>query len=79
VAKYIRNVERAFAQIRLGETPAQVERERVNEVLENARCYLEDAKYYRKRNMWETSLATIAYCEGLLDALRILGLVEFSW
>lgn len=40
---------------------------------------LEDAKYYRERNKLETSLASVAYCEGLLDGLRLLGVVEFSW
>lgn len=40
---------------------------------------LEDAKYYREKKKLETRLASVAYCEGLLDALRLLGFVEFSW
>jgi len=35
---------------------------------------LEDAKYYEDKSKLETSLASVAYCEGLLDALRLLGL-----
>jgi hypothetical protein len=27
----------------------------------------------------ETSLTSIAYCEGLLDALKLLGAVKFEW
>ncbi len=38
-----------------------------------------DAKYYKAQGKLETSLTSIAYCEGLLDALRLLGAVEFEW
>ncbi|KPV63960.1 MAG: hypothetical protein AOA66_0541 [Candidatus Bathyarchaeota archaeon BA2] len=40
---------------------------------------LEDAKYYQKGGKLEIGLASVAYCEGLLDALRLLGVVKFSW
>ncbi len=41
--------------------------------------YLEDAKYYKVQGRLETSLTSVAYCEGLLDALRLLGAVKFEW
>ena len=41
--------------------------------------YLEDAKYYKAQGKFETSLTSVAYCEGLLDALRLLGAVKFEW
>ena len=41
--------------------------------------YLEDAKYYKAQGKLETSLTSVAYCEGLLDALRLLGAVNFEW
>jgi len=40
---------------------------------------LKDAKYYKDEKKFETSLTSIAYCEGLLDALRLLGVVKFEW
>jgi len=41
--------------------------------------YLEDAKYYKAQKRFETSLTSVAYCEGLLDALNLLGAVKFEW
>jgi FAD synthetase len=40
---------------------------------------LQDAKYYRDNGKLEVSLASVAYCEGLLDALKMLGAVKFEW
>jgi hypothetical protein len=40
---------------------------------------LEDAKYYKDQKRFETSLTSVAYCEGLLEALRLLGAVKFEW
>jgi len=47
--------------------------------LELAKAYLQDAKYYRDEGKLEVSLASVAYCEGLLDALKMLGMVKFEW
>jgi hypothetical protein len=44
-----------------------------------SKAYLEDAKYYREKKKFEVSLTSVAYCEGLLDALRMLGVVKFEW
>jgi hypothetical protein len=38
--------------------------------------YLQDAKYYLDHDKPTTSLASIAYAEGLLDALTFLKLAE---
>ena len=78
-AKYIRNSETVLEEIRVIRDVRQVNREEVDSVIGTARQYLEDAKYYRGRGKFETGLASVAYCEGLLDALRLLGVVEFSW
>jgi len=44
-----------------------------------AKAYLQDAKYYRDGKRFDVSLASVAYCEGLLDALKMLGAVKFEW
>lgn len=68
---YIRNVANALVQI---------EREGVkNDVVEIARAYLKDSIYYLSRGDQFNALATIAYAEGLLDALRLLGIAQFNW
>ena len=77
--KYIRNTESVLSDIRTIKDSRQVNRGEVDSVIGAVRRYLEDAKYYRERRKFETGLASVAYCEGLLDALRLLGVVEFSW
>ncbi len=79
VSKYIRNTERVFAEMKIISGSTHVDEEKVKRVVDHAKRYLEDAKYYEERKKFETSLASVCYCEGLLDALRLLGGVEFSW
>ncbi|MEM4487822.1 MAG: DUF357 domain-containing protein [Desulfurococcaceae archaeon] len=45
-------------------------------VIELAKSYLSDAKYYYEKGDLETSLSCIAYAEGLLDSLRIMGYIK---
>lgn len=49
------------------------------EVLEQAENYLRDSRFYLERGEGAVALASAAYAEGLLDALRLLGLVSFDW
>ncbi|UCE16482.1 MAG: DUF357 domain-containing protein [Candidatus Bathyarchaeota archaeon] len=79
VSKYIRNTQRVLAEMKVVQDLTCVDDEKVKRVVDHAKRYLEDAEYYREKREFETSLASVAYCEGLLDALRLLGAVEFSW
>ena len=79
VSSYIRKTERVFGEVRRVSSSVYFDEGKVESVIETAKRYLEDAKYYQRRSKLETSLASVAYCEGLLDALRLLGAVEFSW
>jgi len=79
LSKYIRNTEQVFGEMKTSEATVQISREAIENVIETAKRYLEDAKYYQERKKLETGLASVAYCEGLLDALRLLGMVKFSW
>lgn len=78
-SKYIRNSEKVFSEIKLATDIVVIDEEKIKGIIESAKHYLNDAKYYQDRNKLETSLASVAYCEGLLDALRLLGVVEFTW
>jgi len=42
------------------------------------RRYLEDAEYYRV-DQSPVALTSVAYAEGILDALKLLGLASFNW
>ena len=75
VEKYIGNTQQAFKQIERRSSYS----EETERVLDYAERYLEDAVYYSDQRRFETALASAAYCEGLLDALRLLGMVEFQW
>jgi FAD synthetase len=79
VSNYVGSVEQVLGDIKIVNKPLNVDLESVEKVIEYARAYLEDAKHYREKMRFEVSLAAVAYCEGLLDALKLLGAVEFEW
>jgi FAD synthetase len=77
--KYISMAEKVFSQLTRTLTPINLTDEILTAVLSYALDYLEDAKYYKAQGKLETSLTSVAYCEGLLDALRLIGAVNFEW
>jgi FAD synthetase len=79
VSKYIQGAERTFEEIGALTNRIQLDEAGAKRVFDSAKRYLEDAKYYQREGKLETSLTSVAYCEGLLDALRLLGAVEFTW
>jgi FAD synthetase len=79
VAKYIGSTEHVLRNMETVEDSVNVDVESVRKVVEHVKAYLEDAKYYRDKKKFEVSLASVAYCEGLLDALKLLGAVKFEW
>ncbi len=79
IIKYIYSAEKVLEELKRTEGSVRVSDAGVDEILSYVAAYLEDAKYYRDQKKFETSLTSVAYCEGLLDALRLLGAVEFKW
>ena len=77
--KYIDSAEKVFSQLKRRETPICIEEKNIEDILNWATNYLQDAKYYKSQGKLETCLTSVAYCEGLLDALRLIGAVEFEW
>ncbi len=75
IESYIRNVIDVIEQIK---STSLIDRE-VKEILDIAEAYVKDSIHYLKNNDEFHALATIAYAEGLLDALRFLGKVKFEW
>ncbi|MET1101774.1 MAG: DUF357 domain-containing protein [Pyrodictiaceae archaeon] len=71
---YIDNVLQALEQLRSKELPGNVKK-----LIELAELYAKDAQYYLDKGDVITSIAAIAYAEGLLDALRWLEIVDFEW
>ncbi len=79
VSKYIDSAQQALEKLSLAEMPLTVDSEKVAEIIQWAEAYLEDAKYYWEKEKIEVSLTSVAYCEGLLEALKLLGAVNFEW
>jgi len=77
--KYVRNSEKVFTEIKLTQDPMTPSQQKIREIIEYAKRYLSDAKYYGEKKQFETGLVSVAYCEGILDALRLLDMVEFTW
>ena len=69
--KTVKNMQRTKGTITTTETC-------VDEIVNYVTSYLKDAKYYRDQKKFETSLTSIAYCEGLLDALKLIGAVTIQ-
>ncbi len=69
--KYLRGLIEVLNDIKYQES--------AEKVVELARAYAEDTRYYISKGDCETALVTASYAEGLLDALRMLGLAEFKW
>lgn len=78
-SKYISSAEKVLKELQKTKVPISVTEEAVANILCWASDYLKDAKYYKAQGKFETSLISVAYCEGLLDALRLLGAVKFEW
>ena len=79
VTKYIDSAEKVLAEMRRANGTLTVSDEQVNNIVEYVKAYLEDAKYYKAQKKLEISLTSIAYCEGLLDALKLIGAAKFEW
>jgi len=74
LSKYLSNLDHALETLKLrrDSKPAR-------DVVDLARCYMEDSRRFYEEGRWFEALAAASYAEGLLDCLRILGDVEFDW
>lgn len=77
-SKYLDTTSQSLKHLRTRKLPANISQDHVNRVLELVRGYAKDAKHYLDNKKPVTSLACIAYAEGLLDALKFLELVDFA-
>jgi len=77
--RYIHSAEKVLAEVQKTTGTLTLSAKQVDSVMEHVEAYVKDAKYYKAQKRFETSLTSIAYCEGLLDALKLLGAVKFEW
>jgi len=74
--RYIRSFESAFLRNQILLTDASIKTENIKTVTDAMQRYLKDARFYLENQKPTTALASIAYAEGLLDALMFLGLTK---
>ena len=74
--RYIEIIERAIQNQKFKEEDHQIQPENVKAVLDTIHRYINDARYYLEHGRATTALASVAYAEGLLDALKFLELSE---
>ncbi|MCJ7713432.1 DUF357 domain-containing protein, partial [Candidatus Bathyarchaeota archaeon] len=65
VSKYIISAEKVLKDIKINDE-INITSDNINNIIKYIEDYLKDAKYYRDQKKFETSLTSIAYCEGLL-------------
>lgn len=71
---YIMKTRRVIKELEINE-----DSKHVGDVLEIAESYVEDSYNYWSSGEIYNALATIAYAEGLLDGLRMMGKISFKW
>ena len=76
-ARYVDLTSYSLRRLKLKKLPASVPDRQVHYVLDLAKGYVKDARHYAKTRKPVTSLACVAYAEGLLDAMKFLELAEF--
>jgi hypothetical protein len=74
--KYITSTEKTLKDMKQTKDTLKLDEKAINEIVAYAKAYLEDAKYYKDQKKFETSLTSIAYCEGLIDALKLIGAIK---
>jgi hypothetical protein len=74
--KYIATLERALQQHNPLKEDTVVEAVKIAKVSDEIHRYLQDSRFYLNSGKPTTSLASIAYAEGLLDALTFLSLTR---
>jgi hypothetical protein len=76
--KYINAMEKTLQNAQRSKRAIVVTEACVDEIYSYVTSYLKDARYFSEHKQFETSLTSIAYCEGLLDALKLIGAVEIA-
>jgi hypothetical protein len=74
--RYISKFEEALQNSTILKEKGRVDGAAITRVTDAIHRYLQDARYYLENNRPTTSLASIAYAEGLLDALVFLDLAK---
>ena len=76
-SRYLDSTTAALKRLKVKKLPSTVSESNLSQVLDLVQGYTKDARYYSEKRRPVTSLACVAYAEGLLDAMKFLELVDF--
>ena len=76
-SKYLKSTDQSLKSLQVKDRTEPISRLQLDHVLGLVRGYVSDARHYADEGKSVTSLACVAYAEGLLDALKFLELAEF--
>lgn len=76
--RYVTSFETAIGKFAPVNEDTVVKEHEIKRVSDAMGRYLDDARYYLKNGKPVTALASIAYAEGLMDALTFLKLTKIS-
>ena len=74
--RYISALSKTLANITVKREERVVSAENISRVADTVQRYLGDAQHYLNQRRPSTALTSIAYAEGLLDALTFLELAQ---
>ncbi len=72
--RYLSNLSEAFKTLRIFKRSIDSEG-----LLDLAKRYFDDAKYYYEKGKYVDSIVCSTYSEGILDALKELKIISFNW
>jgi diphthine synthase len=78
ISKYTASCRTVLEELVQHSGNLEVTTDQVKDMIRHAENYLDDAEYYWGEKK-AVALTSVAYSEGILDALKLLGLVEFEW
>lgn len=76
-SRYLKATAQSLESFKIKAPIEPISQSQLDYVLELVRGYVRDARHYADERKSVTSLACVAYAEGLLDALKFLQLIEF--
>ena len=74
--RYIGNLSKTLEALAVNHDDSVVSATNISRVIDTIRRYTDDARHYLIDSRPTTSLASVAYAEGLLDALTFLELAK---
>ncbi len=78
IDKYVTGCRRVRGEMKLDPQTSPLTEAQIRALLDHVDRYLADAEYYRADRK-PTALTSVAYAEGILDALKLLGVADFEW